>query len=136
MSAELAHSPIAPSGRLNSPVNSLSPAVGDVLPLMSLSHLVILTGPYQQASNIPLLQLLTCCHALLQTWQHVMDYTAAALLLCNVHRNTFSVLLPQISSQLALSPSQAGQIQAGNLLAYLLGQLPSGRLADTLGGTR
>eukprot|EP00878_Enallax_costatus_P045193 GHUV01054187.1.p1 GENE.GHUV01054187.1~~GHUV01054187.1.p1 ORF type:complete len:124 (+),score=22.03 GHUV01054187.1:95-466(+) len=65
-----------------------------------------------------------------------MDYTAAALLLCNVHRNTFSVLLPQISSALQLSPSQAGQIQAANLLAYLVGQLPAGTAADKLGGTR
>jgi hypothetical protein len=70
------------------------------------------------------------------SWRPVMDYTAASLLLCNVHRNTFSVLLPQISAQLGLSPSAAGAVQAGNLLAYLLGQLPSGRLADTLSGTR
>ena len=36
---------------------------------------------------------------------------ARSLLLCNIHRNTFSVLLPQISSSLSLSPSQAGAIQ-------------------------
>jgi hypothetical protein len=35
----------------------------------------------------------------------------SSLLLCNIHRNTFSVLLPQISSSLSLSPSQAGAIQ-------------------------
>lgn len=34
-----------------------------------------------------------------------------SLLLCNIHRNTFSVLMPQISSSLSLSPSQAGAIQ-------------------------
>uniref|UniRef100_A0A383WD31 Major facilitator superfamily (MFS) profile domain-containing protein n=1 Tax=Tetradesmus obliquus TaxID=3088 RepID=A0A383WD31_TETOB len=70
------------------------------------------------------------------SWRPVINYTAVSLLLCNVHRNTFSVLLPQISAQLALSPSAAGAVQAGNLLAYLAGQLPSGRLADTLSGTR
>lgn len=65
-----------------------------------------------------------------------MKYTAASLLLCNIHRNTFSVLLPQISASLALSPSQAGAIQAATLFTYLLGQLPAGRLADQLSGTR
>ena len=35
----------------------------------------------------------------------------SSLLLCNIHRNTFSVLLPQISSSLSLIPSQAGAIQ-------------------------
>lgn len=71
----------------------------------------------------------------LQAWRPVINYTAVSLLLCNVHRNTFAVLLPQVCSQLCLSPSQAGTLQASNLLAYLLGQLPSGRLADKLSGT-
>jgi len=71
----------------------------------------------------------------LQAWRPAINYTAVTLLLCNVHRNTFAVLLPQICSHLSLSPSQAGMVQASNLLAYLLGQLPSGRLADKLSGT-
>jgi len=37
---------------------------------------------------------------------------------------------------LGLSPTQAGQVQAAMLAAYLAGQLPSGVLADRLGGTR
>lgn len=69
-------------------------------------------------------------------WRQVVLITAGALLLCNLHRATFSVLLPELSVQWGLTPSQAGTLQATMLAAYLAGQLPSGALADWHGGVR
>lgn len=65
-----------------------------------------------------------------------MAVTAGALLLCNLHRSAFAVLLPDLCSQLGLRASQVGAVQAAMLAAYLAGQVPSGRLADKYSGTR
>lgn len=69
-------------------------------------------------------------------WRTTIGVVSGALLLCNLHRSTFSVLLPVLLAEFSLSASQAGLIQSAMLVAYLLGQLPSGRLADRMGGKR
>ncbi|KAI8475106.1 MAG: major facilitator superfamily transporter [Monoraphidium minutum] len=58
------------------------------------------------------------------------------MLLCNLHRSTFSALLPELAVVMQLRPAQMGDIQAAMLGAYLAGQLPAGALADRLGGPR
>jgi MFS family permease len=77
-----------------------------------------------------------CCHTLHLQWRQVVAVTAGCLLLCNLHRSTFAVLLPDLASQLGLKASQAGAVQAAMLAAYLVGQVPAGRLADKYSGTR
>jgi ACS family glucarate transporter-like MFS transporter len=69
-------------------------------------------------------------------WQGVVAVTAGAAFLCSLHRSTFAVLMPSLQQQYGLSLSQVGVLQTATLAAYLLGQLPSGRLADRLGGAR
>uniref|UniRef100_A0A383VPL3 Major facilitator superfamily (MFS) profile domain-containing protein n=1 Tax=Tetradesmus obliquus TaxID=3088 RepID=A0A383VPL3_TETOB len=69
-------------------------------------------------------------------WRQVVAVTAGCLLLCNLHRSTFAVLLPDLATQLGLRASQAGAVQAAMLAAYLAGQVPAGRLADKYSGTR
>jgi ACS family glucarate transporter-like MFS transporter len=66
----------------------------------------------------------------------VVAVTAGAAFLCSLHRSTFSVLMPALQQQYGLSLSQVGVLSTSTLAAYLLGQLPSGRLADKLGGAR
>eukprot|EP00775_Hariotina_reticulata_P008736 gene8736-8916_t len=67
-------------------------------------------------------------------WRQVVAVTAGCLLLCNFHRSTFSVLLPDLAEQLQLSALQAGVVQSSMLLTYLAGQVPAGRAADKHGG--
>ena len=78
--------------------------------------------------------LLTTCVPV--QWRKVVAVTAGCLLLCSLHRNTFSVLLPDLCAQLGLRSSQAGAVQAATLTAYLAGQVPAGILADRYGGSR
>jgi MFS family permease len=69
-------------------------------------------------------------------WRQAVAVTAGCLLLCNLHRSTFAVLLPDLAAQLGLKASQAGAVQAVMLAAYLVGQVPAGRLADKYSGTK
>lgn len=66
----------------------------------------------------------------------VVAIICGGMLLCNLHRSTFSVLLPLLCDKFDFSISQVGLMQSTMLLAYLIGQLPSGDLADKLGGER
>jgi MFS family permease len=75
-------------------------------------------------------------HRVTPQWRQVVAVTAGCLLLCNLHRSTFAVLLPDLAVQLGLRASQAGAVQAAMLAAYLVGQVPAGRLADKYSGTR
>lgn len=86
-------------------------------------HAVSMTSTGEQDSHLP-------------PWRKVVAVTAGCLLLFSLHRNTFSVLLPDLCQQLGLRASQAGAVQAAMLTAYLVGQVPAGRLADKFGGTR
>jgi hypothetical protein len=99
------------------------------------------TSPAQNTS-FPLVPLLLMFflysvprHNTLQ-WRQVVAVTAGCLLLCNLHRSTFAVLLPDLAAQLGLTASQAGAVQAAMLAAYLVGQVPAGRLADMHSGTK
>lgn len=56
-------------------------------------------------------------------WRQVVGISAGALLLCNLHRSAFAVLLPDLQQQLQLSNSQAGAVQAAMLIAYGAGQV-------------
>ncbi|KAF8059183.1 NDK1 [Scenedesmus sp. PABB004] len=69
-------------------------------------------------------------------WRRVVAVAAGALLLCNLHRSAFAVLLPDLCAQLGLRAGEAGAVQAVMLAGYLAGQLPAGRLADEYGGPR
>jgi fucose permease len=66
----------------------------------------------------------------------VVAIAAGSALFCNLQRSTFSVLTPCLQQQFSLSLSEVSMLQTAMLAAYLLGQLPSGRLADKLGGAR
>ncbi|KAF6257010.1 hypothetical protein COO60DRAFT_1526211 [Scenedesmus sp. NREL 46B-D3] len=68
--------------------------------------------------------MLFCILRLMQQvqWRQVVAVTAGCLLLCNLHRSTFAVLLPDLAAQLGLRASQAGAVQAAMLAAYLAGQ--------------
>lgn len=57
---------------------------------------------------------------------------AAALLLCNANRVCLSVAVVQLSLPL----QQAAIIQSAFLYGYMLGQIPGGTLADSIGGKR
>jgi hypothetical protein len=67
-------------------------------------------------------------------WQRVLVITAGCLLLCNFHRSTFSVLLPELVTQLQLSPTQTGMVNASLLSTYLIGQIPAGRRVTAICG--
>ena len=56
--------------------------------------------------------------------------------LAAISRTSFSVLAIPIQSQLGLSLSEMGLVQSSLLLGYVVGQLPAGFLADSMGGTR
>ena len=55
---------------------------------------------------------------------------AGALVLCNIDRSAFSVLLPELQQRLALSPSQAGALQVRALLPGHAGRLHACRRAQ------
>lgn len=69
-------------------------------------------------------------------WQRVVAILAGCLALMNAHRSTFAVLLPDLALRLGLRAADAGMLHGASLLAYLVGQLPGGRLADRFGGPR
>jgi MFS family permease len=69
-------------------------------------------------------------------WRVVVGVAAGCLLLCNLHRSTFAVLLPDLAAALHLRPTHMGLVQSAMLATYLLGQLPAGRAADKQGGLR
>ncbi|KAL6761234.1 major facilitator superfamily transporter [Haematococcus lacustris] len=58
------------------------------------------------------------------------------MLLCNAHRSAFSLLVPQVAAHFELAASDVGMLQSAMLVGYLVGQLPAGRLSDSLGGER
>ncbi|KAJ9534340.1 hypothetical protein QJQ45_016042 [Haematococcus lacustris] len=71
-----------------------------------------------------------------QAWRTVAATTAVAMLLCNAHRSAFSLLVPQVAAHFELAASDVGMLQSAMLVGYLVGQLPAGRLSDSLGGER
>ncbi|KAF6257008.1 hypothetical protein COO60DRAFT_1526207 [Scenedesmus sp. NREL 46B-D3] len=97
--------------------------------------LFFINGP---AIMCTICHMLFCILRLMQPvqWRQVVAVTAGCLLLCNLHRSTFAVLLPDLAAQLGLRASQAGAVQAAMLAAYLAGQVPAGRLADRHTGPR
>lgn len=69
-------------------------------------------------------------------WQIVSGVCAIAMLLCNMHRNTFTMLLPLMADGCSFTLQQQGMLHASMLVGYLAGQLPAGQLADKFGGDR
>ncbi|MEW5299788.1 MAG: hypothetical protein WDW36_002766 [Sanguina aurantia] len=69
-------------------------------------------------------------------WQVVSGVCAIAMLLCSMHRNTFTMLLPLMAEGCSFTLQQQGNLHAAMLVGYLAGQLPAGQLADRFGGDR
>ena len=71
-----------------------------------------------------------------QPWQIVAATCAVAMFLLNLQRAVFNLLLPLLSRDLGLSLADMAALQSAMLAGYLLGQMPSGWLADRFGGDR
>lgn len=67
---------------------------------------------------------------------HIAWFASLAMFLAAAQRCSFSVLALPIQAQLGLSLPQMGVLQSSMLLGYVIGQVPAGLLADSVGGAR
>eukprot|EP00890_Picochlorum_soloecismus_P002707 jgi/Picsp_1/3437/NSC_06275-R1_protein len=64
----------------------------------------------------------------------VFGISCVVSMMAAVSRSSFSLLVIEIQQQLGLKMQDVGALQSSLLLGYMLGQMPSGVLADRMGG--